>query len=379
MTNDRFFPGLKGVVGGETEISAHQTQALYRGYRVIDLVECSSFKESAYLILYGQLPSEEQLADFSALMSDAAEITPDYREFLQQIPPQVSLGNVMQMAMPLLAARDQSIESLNTREKQIEIGQKLSLKLLARLPQITADRYASTQGMKSGPFRFDLSFAENLFVQFQCRHQIPTHHEQALEAALVILCDPAFDASTFSARLAASTGANLYACLSAALGTFNGQMMISGIEAVHQFLDLIDSPSDTKQVVKTFYHQQRQIPGFARRVDHSYNDRERLLTRICQKLAVEMGAEELEQTADAVEKYAYDEALLIPNENWVLARLFHYLGFDRQVHPALAAIGRICGWCAHIFEQYGSDRPYSPDLRYRGHAPIEFEPLEIRE
>jgi len=282
MATEFYHPGLRGVIAGETDICSLDDGLRYRGYCIYDLVQGASFFEVAYLLLHEQLPSEDRFADFLSVLADEAMLTDGVPDILERLPLHISPLEALRTGINLLSNCDpQSGESVG------EGGLTQAVRLLARVPLLLTvicdQRGPVSRGNGGGPgsqepVRFDpsLSFSSNLFRLLQGRSPLEVE-EHALEVALILAIEHEFTPSSFSARLAGSTNADVYSAVQAALSTFIGSRHSGADRSVLEVLDSVPTPEDADDWVQSRQEAGDRLAGFGHPVFTESDPRAALL------------------------------------------------------------------------------------------------------
>ena len=373
MSSEQYFPGLEGVIAGETAVSSIAGDLEYRGYSVTELADSSSFVETAYLLLHGELPSAEQLADFKAILIESAEIDPAIYEFLKKIPLHVGAMDVLRTGISMLAHFD---PQLDDESPSANIAK--ATRLLAQIPMLIAARHRFRQGLELVPPDAEGSFAGNLLQMITGREPSPSE-EDAMDVSLILYAEHEFNASTFTARVVTSTQSDLYSAVVAAVGALKGPLHGGANERVLEVLEEVGTPENAEPWVRHALATKRRIMGFGHRVYKDGDPRAVILRDYCRSLALEKGDTKFELIADTLESVVRQEKRLPPNLDWPSARLYRYLGLEVDLYTPLFVASRVAGWSAHVIEQAGNNRLIRPVSRYVGHAPRAYVPLEERE
>ena len=367
-----YSPGLEGIIAGETAISTITDGLRYRGYAVEQLAEQGTFEETAYVLLHGDLPTAEELAAFRKRLVAAAALPTEVMEFLRQIPRTAPLMDVMRSGASLLAHWDP-----DTADNSHEANLRKAERLLAQLPVVLAAisrLRRSKEPVASDP---SLSLAGNLL--WMLNRQLPTPQAvRAMDISLTLYAEHEFNASTFAARVIASTLSDLHSAVVGAIGALKGPLHGGANEQVMQVLEEIGSVEKADAWVRDALAQKRRIMGFGHRVYKTGDPRARFLKPWCQQLAAESGHESLEQMAEVIERVVGEQKGLPPNLDWPSARLYHYLGLPVELYTPLFVVSRISGWSAHVIEQLDNNRLIRPLGRYTGPGEKEFKPLAER-
>lgn len=365
-----YYPGLEGVLAGETAISTIEGGLQYFGYAVRDLAEDATFEEVAHLLLRGRLPSEEELADFEAVLIEASTVPEEVLNFMATIPLHVGEMDVLRTTVSALAHWDEDPTGTSNVTK--------AERLLGQIPILIAARYRQRMGLRVLKPQPDLSVAGNLLYLITGDEPSPTQ-ERAMDVSLILYAEHEFNASTFTARVVTSTQSDLHSAVVAAIAALKGPLHGGANEQVLRQLQEIGSADRAEEWFRNMSANKQRLMGFGHRVYKEGDPRAYVLKDYCVRLAEEVGQMELEKTAETIERLARDSKGLYPNLDWPSARLYHYLGLDVDLFTPLFVASRVAGWCAHIIEQSQHNRLIRPRARYIGQTGLTFEPLSERE
>jgi citrate synthase len=382
VATEFYHPGLRGVIAGETDICSLDDGLRYRGYCIYDLVQGASFFEVAYLLLNEQLPSEERFADFLSVLADEAVLTDGVPEILERLPLHISPLEALRTGINLLSHCDPQ-----AGESVAEAGVSQATRLLARTPLLLSaiadqrhSRFAADDGEATPERRFDssMSFSSNLFHLLQGRspHELEEH---ALEVALILAAEHEFTPSSFSARLAGSTHADIYSAAQAALSTFAGSRHSGADRSVLEVLDSAPAAGEVDSWIAALAEKGERMAGFGHPVFTDSDPRAALLESYCQRVAQLRKQTGREELAGMIEDAVWQHMRLPSNFDWPFARLLEYLGFGRELHSSIFVCSRIVGWCAHAIEQAASGEAIRPRARYRGAEHLDFTPIWRRD
>lgn len=371
-TASNYSPGLEGVIAGETAVSALDGGLTYRGYVVEELAAQASYEEVAYLILYGELPTGQQLAGFQARLLKHAHLPCEVLRVLGSLPPTTPMMDAMRTACSLLAHWDPDVAD-NTHDANVRKAERL----LAKLPVALAARHRLRRGFQPIAADPERSFAGNLL--WMLHGVAPSNkHEQAMDVSLILYAEHEFNASTFAARVISSTLSDLHSAITGAIGTLKGPLHGGANERVLEVLTEVGSADNADAWVKQAFAQKRKIMGFGHRVYKKGDPRATILKPWCTQLAAETGNVELETIADIVEARVREEKKLPPNVDWPCGRLYHYLGLPIDLYTPLFVVARVIGWSAHVIEQLDNNRLMRPAAIYTGVAPRKWHALDKR-
>ena len=372
MPDPIYSPGLEGVIAGETAISTVSGGLSYRGYSIEDLARYGTFEETAYLLLYGDLPSAEQLDEFRRRLTAAAQVPKPVIDTLRQIPANASSMDVLRSAASLLSHWDRDAGD-NSHDANVRKAERL----LAQLPVMMAARHRLKQGKEPVPAESGRSLASN------CLHMLfrsdPTPaHVKAMDVSLILYAEHEYNASTFAARVIVSTLSDLHSGVAGAIGALKGPLHGGANEKVMDVLRAVGKQEHAEPWVRDALARKEKIMGFGHRVYKDGDPRAVYLKELCAQLAAETGNEPMEATADAIQKVIWEEKKLPPNLDWPTARLYHYLHLPVDLATPLFVLSRTSGWSAHIIEQVDNNRLIRPRARYIGPERRPWKPIAER-
>ena len=382
--------GLRGVTVADTAISfidGEQGILIYRGYRIEDLAENSSFLEVAYLLLNGTLPSGAALEIFSNQVLKAREVPEHIYDGYKQWPKEASPMDVLQATIPMLAMADPDLgddsKASNIRE---------AIKLIARVPVVVAAWHRIRQGLDPLPSDNSLSHAANFLWQL---HGEKPDDEMAkdLDTCLTLHADHTFNASTFACREVVSTRAHMYAGVTAGVGALSGSLHGGANAKVMGMLLALESEDDIPAWVKGQLDGGDRIMGMGHAVYKTMDPRAKYLKDMAARLGKKTGQEKWHQLSTQVEEAGLKEfkdrgkANIQPNVDFYSAPVYHVMGIPRDIMTPIFAISRVAGWCSHIIEEkfgeaQGKPALYRPKAEYVGQycglMGCTFEPREAR-
>lgn len=372
MTDPIYSPGLEGVIAGETAISTVSGGLQYRGYSIEDLARSATFEEVAYLLLYGELPTAEQLDQFQKRLGAAAHVPPAIIETLRKIPATANSMDVLRSGCSLLAHWDPDRDD-DSREANLRKAERL----LAQLPVLMAARHRLKQGKEPVAAERGKSLAANtLWMLFRAE---PTPaHVRAMDVTLILYAEHEYNASTFTARVIVSTLSDLYSGITGAIGALKGPLHGGANEHVLEVLQSVGTKENAEAWVRAALARKEKIMGFGHRVYKDGDPRAEYLKTLCGELAAQTGNEELETIAEVIERVVRAEKKLPPNLDWPTGRLYHYLGLPVELYTPLFVVSRVAGWSAHVIEQLDNNRLIRPRANYIGKPSRPWVPIAER-
>ncbi|MBL8051732.1 MAG: citrate synthase [Nitrospira sp.] len=373
-----YSPGLEGVIAGESAlclVDEGEAGLLYRGYAIRDLAERSTFEEVAYLLLFGHLPTQQELIEFSTQWIDHAVLPRLLEVFLGSVPPGSHPMDLVRTGVSLLGMVDPDAAD-NSHDATI----RKSVRLLAQIPLLIAISYRLVNGKPPIRPQADLSFAENLLYLLTDRKGDDQSKAMArvLDVSLTLYAEHEFNASTFAARVTASTMTDLYSAVTSAIGTLKGPLHGGANEAVAEmFLD-IGSRERAEAWVRDALAKKRRIMGFGHRVLKKGDARSAIIQQHAESLSGICGDRRWYEIATIVEHVMEQEKGLRPNLDFYTAASYLLMEIPRALYTPLFVCSRITGWCAHVIEQRDHNRLMRPRALYTGPPRREYVPLDRR-
>jgi citrate synthase len=369
--------GLQDVIACESKISRIELvgdRAIleYRGYDIRDLAKNSTYEEVAYLLLYGELPKKYELQDFKIELAERRELPPQIIGLLTHLPQYTHPMVVLRTATSYLGSLDRA-KDVKTREENLEKAKNL----IAKFPTIVAYYHRIRLGKNLIPPTLELSHAAN-FLYMMNGLEPSRVAEKALDADLILHAEHELNASTFAARVAASTLADMYACVVAATGTLMGPLHGGAAQEVMKMLREVATPRRAEEYVKKKLEKGEKLMGFGHRIyKHVIDPRAPILRELAIELSKNGNSIWLE-ISDAIAENAYKYKKLLPNVDFYSASVYANLGIPDDLFVNIFAMGRISGWLAHIIEQYENNRLIRPRAKYTGEVEKKYIPVDER-
>lgn len=349
-----------GEVRWTTAISAVEPDLLYRGYRVDDLIDRVTFLETSYLLLTGELPTHEQVADWQALMLGSMDLPANIHAWLRRVPGNASPADVLLSVLGRIRLMDEPPEFLRVSDLTAALPQWFGF-----LTAVLAARYRLTHGELPLEPRHELGLAGNLNWLLHGREGKGLA-ERSLEILLIMLADHGLSPATVSVRLAAVNGADWPgALLSAAAAVLPGHAVQDARQALHVLSDVRSADRATEWVRQRLESGQ-SLPGFGHRIYRVGDPRADLVASRCRQVAESQGRLDREDVASAIEQAVWEQHQKLPNLRWSAARLLDYLRMEEPLFGPLILISRMAGWAAHYHEQTQTQGDLSTLTDYHG-------------
>lgn len=382
--------GLRGVKVADTKIShvdGENGVLIYRGYRIEELAEHSTFEETAYLLLHDDLPTDAQLHEFERKLKESRDVPAFLFDSFKRLPGTAQPMDVLQASIPLLATADPELQS-ETREANME----KAIRLIARVPAVVAGWDRIRKGQEPVPPDNALSHAGNFLWQLTgTKPDAETARD--LDTALVLHADHSFNASTFACREVVSTQAHMYAGVAAGVGALSGSLHGGANAQVMKMLMAIEREKDLPGWVRKELDSGRKIMGMGHAVYKTMDPRARFLKEMCFRLGKKLGQEHWCRMSTQIEETAVAEFVkrgkttIKPNVDFYSAAVYHMMGIPRDIMTPVFAVSRIAGWTAHIIEEKFADAQGKPALyrpsseyvgQYCGKTGCSYVPIEQR-
>lgn len=368
--NTTYAKGLEGVVAGESEIcriDGQNGRLYYLGYPIEELAAASDFEETTYLLLYGRLPTAAELAAFSKKMRSSRELSEPVLAMVRSFPrgahPMELLQSVVSYLSGYVQHRIHHSPTCNCRD---------TLHQVVQMASVVAAWQRFREGRDYVAPRTDLSHGANFL--YMLRGAEPEEYEgRIMDTCLVLHAEHGFNASTFTARVVASTMSTCYCSISAAIGALYGSLHGGANERVMQAVEEIGSPAGVQKFLDTASERASKIMGMGHRVYKAKDPRavvmERFLEELSQKKADRRYLEILKELErDFRARMEEKGKPLYPNVDFFSGGVYSLLGIPTILFTPIFAIARVSGWLAHILEQRRDNRLYRPTSLYTGAA-----------
>ena len=373
-----YSPGLEGVIAGESAlclVDEGEAGLLYRGYPIRDLAEHSTFEEVAYLLLFGHLPNRKELTDFSVRLVEHAVLPRPLEIFLGEVPSGSHPMDILRTGVSLLGMVDPE-----AADHSHDANVRKSVRLLTQIPLMIATAYRLMDGKPRVRPREDVTFAEHLLYLLTDRRGDDQAKAMArvLDISLTLYAEHEFNASTFAARVTASTMTDLYSAITSAIGALKGPLHGGANEAVAEmFLD-IGCCERAEAWVREALVKKHRIMGFGHRVLKKGDARSAIIQRHAESLSRICGDRRWYEIATTVDHVMEREKGLHPNLDFYTAVAYLLMAIPRTLYTPLFVCSRITGWCAHVIEQQDHNRLMRPRALYTGPSRKDYVPINRR-
>ncbi len=368
--------GLKGVVLDETRIAlidGDEGKLVYRGYNIHDLATKATFEEVSYLLLYGALPTRDQLAAFDARLKSARGIPQSVVEIIDRVKAAHPM-DILRTAVSAVVALDEKDNAAT-----LEAGLPEGITLISQTATIVATMHRLRNGLDPVAPRDDLSHAAN-FLYMMFGKEPSAEDAKIIDLDLVLHAEHSVNASTFAARVAAGTAADLGSAIVAAIATLKGPLHGGAAEAVQKTVEEIGDPERAIEYIKEKIEAGEKVMGFGHRVYKTEDPRGAELRDVARNLGHKLGNDRWFQILQEIERAMepYRAKGIYPNVDFYAGAVYSLLGIPEEQFIPMFAVGRMPGWVAHVLEQYEDNVLIRPLLEYTGPRHLRYKPIEAR-
>jgi len=378
IVKPRIDRGLDDIYVKETTIclvDGEKGRLLYRGYDIRDLAKHSTFEETVFILIHGRLPRREELDELRADLAAARPITKEMVRLLKEMPKDAPPIDVLRTAISYLsnfdAERDDASRDANMRKTQ---------RLIAAFPTIVAAFHRVRQGQRAIKPNPKLGLAAD-FMRMLTGKRPDKLSARVMDVALILHADHSMNASSFAATVAASTLADLYSAIVAAIATLKGPLHGGANEAALKTMLAVGKPERAEEYVMDTLRNKGKIFGFGHRVYKTYDPRAIILRDYSRQLAERSGQMDLFQVAEIMQETVVRELKakqIYPNVDFYSGLVYHLLGLPPDLFTPIFAVSRISGWTAHVMEYWQDNRLVRPLDYYVGPTEAPYVPIDRR-
>lgn len=359
-----YHPGLENVIACETEISyldIKHEEIVIRGYNLIELTEKRACIDLVHLMLKGYLPTDKERLDLEAQIFSESRIPKEVFEVFKLFAKNTHSMDALRTGISLMAGYDEELEDLS-----FEVNYRKAIRLIARIPQIVANIYHLRRGsipVKPIP---SLHYSSNFL--YMITNEVPGEFEtKVFDTCLMCYSEHEMPNSTFTARVIASTRADIYGAITGAVASLKGTLHGGANEAVMRMLLEAGEPSQITPFILEKLARNERIMGFGHRVYMKKIDpRAQILKIALEQLALEKGRKDLYEMCRIGEEVMKSKKNLYPNLDYYAAPVFYLLGIPIDLFTPVFLAARTIGICAHVMEQHANNRLYRPRVFYKG-------------
>lgn len=370
--------GLEGVVAGTTALSlidGRGGRLIYRGYDINDLARHSTFEEVCYLLWDGRLPNRSELAALIGEFKGMRSLRGVQSRLLRDLSTTAHPLDVLRTVISPRLGFDEDPD-----DESLEANLRRAKHLTALTSTIIAAFHRIRQGQEPVAPRSDLSHAAN-FLYMLTGQEPDALRQKALDTYFVLLAEHGYNASTFTARVIASTLSDMYSAVCGAIGALRGPLHGGAAHSTMQMLLAIGSVGSADAHIRGLFAQKKKIPGFGHRVYKVEDPRARILRGLSRQVAEKSGGMvwyEISERVDALVAQMRGTREIYPNVDFYSASLLYNLGISPDLMTPMFACSRMSGWTAHVIEQQSDNRLIRPESEYTGPTNLAYIPIGER-
>ncbi|HIF5672049.1 bifunctional 2-methylcitrate synthase/citrate synthase [Vibrio parahaemolyticus] len=366
--------GLRGQSAGSTAlctVGKTGTGLTYRGYDITDLANNAQFEEVAHLLLRGHLPNQQELDAYKTHLLSLRGLPTELKQALELIPASAHPMDVMRTGCSVLGNLEQEMSF----DEQLQATERM----LALFPAIICYWYRfSHDGVRIDTEDQTEDCIGGYFLRLLTDKEPSALHKQVMHCSLILYAEHEFNASTFAARVCASTLSDIHSCITAAIGTLRGPLHGGANEAAMEMIEDWQTPDEAEANIMQMLANKDKIMGFGHAIYRESDPRNALIKRWSEELSKHVGDTHLYAVSECVESVMKREKGLFCNADFFHASAYHFMDIPTKLFTPIFVMSRLTGWAAHVYEQRANNRIIRPSADYTGPDHQEWVPIENR-
>lgn len=367
--------GLREVVAADTRVSdidGERGRLWYVGYPIEDLAEHATFEEVVYLLHHGELPTAAQLDELRSFMVAERTLSPFSRRVM---PTLAETASPMSMLRTVVSGT--STYDPDGWDESPEAQYRKAMRLIARVPTMISTYHRLRTGQEIVPPNPRLSHAANFLWMMHGEEPSP-EDARTMDVSFILYADHTMNASTFTARIIASTLADMFSAITGAIAALKGPLHGGANEESMKALQQVDKPENAEAYVRDRLERKQKIMGFGHAVYTTMDPRATIFKRYSQEAGERHGDPKWFEISRAIEETTFEQKGLYPNVDFYAASVYHVLGIPTDLMTPIFALARMAGWTAHAREQYADNKVIRPDSEYVGPPERPWVPIDAR-